>query len=143
MNENQKAEFENKRVLDFSFAVGNQYRFRGHLYFQKGTIGGAFRCIPSDIPQLKTLGLPSSVFDMPRYPHGLVLVTGPTGSGKSTTLAAMVKEVNNIKRGLIVTVEDPIEYVHTHDKMCDFAKRIGYRYLYFWRGAEGSLKGRP
>jgi len=140
LNENQKAEFENKRVLDFSFTVGDQYRFRGHLYFQKGTIGGAFRCIPKEIPFLKTLGLPGSVFDMPRYPHGLVLVTGPTGSGKSTTLAAMVKEVNSIKRGLVVTIEDPIEYVHTHDKCVVLQKELGTDIYTFSDGLKAALR---
>ncbi|MDE0152087.1 MAG: type IV pilus twitching motility protein PilT [Bdellovibrionales bacterium] len=143
LNENQKAEFENKRVLDFSFAVGDEYRFRGHLYFQKGTIGGAFRCIPTQIPQLKTLGFPNSVFDMPRYPHGLVLVTGPTGSGKSTTLASMVKEVNNIKRGLIITVEDPIEYVHTHDKCVILQKELGTDIYTFGDGLRAALREDP
>lgn len=143
LNDNQKAEFENKRVLDFSFVVGDEYRFRGHLYFQKGTIGGAFRCIPQEIPALKTLGLPPSVFDIPRYPHGLVLVTGPTGSGKSTTLASMVKEINHLKRGSIVTVEDPIEYVHTHDKCIILQKELGMDIYTFADGLRAALREDP
>ena len=143
LNENQKAEFENKRVLDFSFVVGDRHRFRGHLYFQKGTIGGAFRCIPMDIPYLKNLGLPNSIFDMPMYPHGLVLVTGPTGSGKSTTLAAMVREVNSNKRGLIVTIEDPIEYLHTHDKCVILQKELGVDIYTFADGLRAALREDP
>ena len=143
LNDNQKAELENKRVLDFSFVIGGEYRFRGHLYFQKGTIGGAFRCIPQDVLSLKNLGLPPSVFDIPRYPHGLVLVTGPTGSGKSTTLASMVREINHLKRGLIVTVEDPIEYVHTHDKCVILQKELGMDIYTFADGLRAALREDP
>ncbi|TMA87550.1 MAG: PilT/PilU family type 4a pilus ATPase, partial [Deltaproteobacteria bacterium] len=92
-------------------------RFRGNLYLQKGAIGGAFRMIPYQTPQLQNLGLPSSVPDLCNLPRGLVLVTGPTGSGKSTTLAAMIDKINRERHEHIVTVEDPIEFVHEH-KSC-------------------------
>ncbi len=143
LNENQKAEFESKRVIDFSLSIGDQYRFRGHLYFQKSTIGGTFRCIPSVVPQLNTLGLPSSAFDIPWYPHGLVLLAGPTGSGKSTTLAAMIKEINQKKRGLIVTVEDPIEYIHSHDKCVILQKELGADIYTFADGLRAALREDP
>ena len=114
LTEQQKKKFEEASELDFSFGIKGVSRFRGNLYLQKGAIGGAFRMIPYQTPQLQNLGLPSSVPDLCNLPRGLVLVTGPTGSGKSTTLAAMIDKIN---REHIVTVEDPIEFVHEH-KSC-------------------------
>ncbi len=138
----QKSQFETKRVLDFSFSVGD-YRFRGHLFFQKATVGGSFRVIPKDIPDLNTLGLPPSVDRMTRFPHGIVLVTGPTGSGKSTTLASMIKAINSEKRGVIVTVEDPVEYVHTHNKSIIFQKELGTDIYTFAEGLRAALREDP
>src|SRR6058998_1828069 len=90
LTEAQKKKFEEESELDFSFGIKGVSRFRGNLYLQKGAVGGAFRMIPHQTPQLQTLGLPSSVPELTSLPRGLVLVTGPTGSGKSTTLAAMI-----------------------------------------------------
>ena len=117
LTEQQKMKFEEASELDFSFGIKGVSRFRGNLYLQKGAIGGAFRMIPYQTPQLQNLGLPSSVPDLCNLPRGLVLVTGPTGSGKSTTLAAMIDKINRERHEHIVTVEDPIEFVHEH-KSC-------------------------
>jgi len=117
LTEAQKKKFEEESELDFSFGIKGVSRFRGNLYLQKGAVGGAYRMIPHQTPQLQTLGLPSSVPELTGLPRGLVLVTGPTGSGKSTTLAAMVDKINRERHEHIVTVEDPIEFVHEH-KSC-------------------------
>src|SRR2546422_7289335 len=114
LTEAQKKKFEEESELDFSFGIKGVSRFRGNLYLQKGALGGAFRMIPHQTPQLQTLGLPSSVPELTSLPRGLVLVTGPTGSGKSTTLAAMIDKINRERHEHIVTVEDPIEFVHEH-----------------------------
>jgi twitching motility protein PilT len=117
LTEAQKKKFEEESELDFSFGIKGVSRFRGNLYLQKGAVGGAFRMIPHQTPQLQSLGVPSSVPELCSLPRGLVLVTGPTGSGKSTTLAAMIDKVNRERHEHIVTVEDPIEFVHEH-KSC-------------------------
>jgi len=114
LTEAQKKKFEEESELDFSFGIKGVSRFRGNLYLQKGAVGGAFRMIPHTTPQLQTLGLPPSAPELTALPRGLVLVTGPTGSGKSTTLAAMIDKVNRERKEHIVTVEDPIEFVHEH-----------------------------
>jgi twitching motility protein PilT len=114
LTEAQKKKFEEESELDFSFGIKGVSRFRGNLYLQKGALGGAFRMIPHQVPQLEQLGLPPAVPQLTTLPRGLVLVTGPTGSGKSTTLAAMIDKVNRERREHIVTVEDPIEFVHEH-----------------------------
>src|SRR5512147_731762 len=114
LTEAQKKKFEEDSELDFSFAAKGVCRFRGNLYNQKGAVGGAFRAIPYEIPPLEKLGLPKMVLEMASLPRGLVLVTGPTGSGKSTTLAAMIDKINRERKEHIVSVEDPIEFVHEH-----------------------------
>src|SRR5205809_3013318 len=114
LTEAQKKKFEEESELDLSFGIKGVSRFRGNLYLQKGAVGGAFRMIPHQTPQLQTLGLPSSVPELTSQPRGLVLVTGPTGSGKSTTLAAMIDKINRERHEHIITVEDPIEFVHEH-----------------------------
>ncbi len=117
LTEAQKKKFEDDSELDFSFGIKGCARFRGNLYQQKGALGAAFRVIPHQTPQLQTLGVPSSVIQLTTLPRGLVLVTGPTGSGKSTTLAAMIDKINRERHEHIVSVEDPIEFVHEH-KSC-------------------------
>jgi twitching motility protein PilT len=116
LTEAQKKKFEEESELDFSFAAKGVSRFRGNLFLQKGAVGGAFRTIPFEIPPLETLGLPKVVLEMATLPRGLVLVTGPTGSGKSTTLAAVIDKINLTRPEHIITVEDPIEFVHEHKK---------------------------
>jgi len=114
LTEAQKKVFEETNELDFSFGIKGLSRFRGNLFQQKGAVGGAFRLIPFEIPPLERLGLPPSVANLTRLPRGLVLVTGPTGSGKSTTLAAMIDKINRERHEHIITLEDPIEFVHEH-----------------------------
>lgn len=114
LTDEQKAEFENTRELDFSFGIKGTARFRGNLFFQKGTVSGVFRRIPLQIPKLEEIGMPAAVHDIVNFPSGLVLVTGPTGSGKTTTIASLLDKINTERRSHILTIEDPIEYVHPH-----------------------------
>ncbi|MEO7426773.1 MAG: type IV pilus twitching motility protein PilT [Fibrobacteria bacterium] len=116
MNEGQRKSFESKKEFDFSFGVANLARFRANVFLQRGCVSMAIRLIPYEIQTLESLGLPRIFGEMIDRPSGLVLVTGPTGSGKSTTLAAMVDKLNSELEGHILTVEDPIEFVHKHKK---------------------------
>lgn len=116
MNETQKKVFEQKKEVDFSFGIQNLSRFRSNVYQQRGCCACAIRQIPFAIKTVDELGLPPIVSKFTERPNGLVLVTGPTGSGKSTTLAAMVDKINTEHEGHILTVEDPIEFVHKHKK---------------------------
>jgi twitching motility protein PilT len=117
LTEEQKVVFEKKNELDLSFGVKNLARFRANVYTQRGSVGGSFRAIPFRILSFEELGLPSVIADIANLERGLVLVTGPTGSGKSTTLAAMIDKINAETRQHIMTIEDPIEYLHPH-KLC-------------------------
>jgi twitching motility protein PilT len=110
----QKHRFEETLELDFSFGIKGLSRFRANIFNQRGAVGAVFRSIPYDIKSFEELGLPSVVDKLCDKPRGLILVTGPTGSGKSTTLAAMVDKVNRDRHEHIITVEDPIEYLHGH-----------------------------
>jgi twitching motility protein PilT len=114
LTDSQRHRFEEQSELDFSFGIRGLSRFRGNLFLQKGTVGGAFRLIPYEVRSLAELGLPPVVAELTKLPRGLVLVTGPTGSGKSTTLAAMIDKINRERHEHIVTIEDPIEFVHQH-----------------------------
>jgi twitching motility protein PilT len=108
--------FERQRELDFSLAISPEVRFRANVYYQKGAVAGAFRLIPRKIPSMQALGLPAICAELPLKTHGLILLTGPTGGGKSTTMACMIDMINETRRCHIVTVEDPIEYVHRNKK---------------------------
>ena len=112
----KKHKFEENNELDLSFGVKGLSRFRGNVFMQRGAVAGAFRTIPFEIRTFQDLGLPEIVNDLVKKPRGLILVTGPTGSGKSTTLAAMVDRINSERYDHIITVEDPIEYLHGHKK---------------------------
>jgi len=112
----QKHRFEENNELDLSFGVKGLSRFRGNIFMQRGAVAAAFRTIPFEIKAFNELGLPEIVNDLVKKPRGLILVTGATGSGKSTTLAAMVDRINSERFDHIITVEDPIEYLHTHKK---------------------------
>ena len=114
LSEEQRAHFEKHNELDLSFGVKALSRFRANIYMQRGAVAGAFRTIPFKILSFDELGLPPVVSQFADRPSGLVLVTGPTGSGKSTTLAAMLDKINTEQRLHIITVEDPIEYLHPH-----------------------------
>lgn len=113
----QKHRFEETLELDFSFGIKGLSRFRANIFNQRGAVGAVFRSIPYEIRTFEELGLPSVISKLCDKPRGLILVTGPTGSGKSTTLAAMVDKVNRDRHEHIITVEDPIEYLHSH-KSC-------------------------
>ncbi|MBE0427261.1 MAG: type IV pilus twitching motility protein PilT [Nitrospirae bacterium] len=112
----QKHRFEENNELDLSFGVKGLSRFRANVFMQRGAVAGAFRTIPYEIRTFKDLGLPEIVNEMVKKPRGLILVTGPTGSGKSTTLAAMVDKINSERYEHIITIEDPIEYLHPHKR---------------------------
>jgi len=116
MNETQRKTFEQKKEYDFSFGIANLARFRANVYFQRGCVAMAIRLIPHEILSMQQLGLPPVMSELAERNTGLVLVTGPTGSGKSTTLAAMVDKINTEVEGHILTVEDPIEFMHKHKK---------------------------
>jgi len=116
LTEAQKQRFEEDWELDLSFGVKGLSRFRANIYMQRGAVAGAFRTIPFKIRAFDELGLPQVVKELCKKPRGLVLVTGPTGSGKSTTLAAMIDKINSERQEHIVTIEDPIEYLHPHKK---------------------------
>jgi twitching motility protein PilT len=112
----QKHKFEEHNELDLSFGVKGLSRFRGNVFMQRGAVAGAFRTIPFEIKTFKDLGLPEVMNELVKKPRGLILCTGPTGSGKSTTLAAMIDRINSERYEHIITVEDPIEYLHGHKK---------------------------
>jgi twitching motility protein PilT len=114
LTEEQKVQYERHNELDLSFGVKNLSRFRANVYMQRGAVSGAFRAIPFKILSFEELGLPQVAADLAFKPRGLVLVTGPTGSGKSTTLASMIDKINAETRQHIMTIEDPIEYLHPH-----------------------------
>jgi twitching motility protein PilT len=116
LSNDQRQRLENDWELDFSYSLPHTARFRVNVYFQRGSLGAAFRTIPHEIRSLGELGLPKAVEDMTEKPRGLVLVTGPTGSGKSTTLAAMIDRINETRSEHIMSVEDPIEFLHNHKK---------------------------
>ena len=114
LTDSQKHVFEENNELDLSFSVQKLSRFRGNVFVQRGNVAGAFRAIPFKIKTFEELGLPKIVSELAQKPRGLILVTGPTGSGKSTTLATMIDKINNERNEHIVTIEDPIEYLHHH-----------------------------
>src|SRR5690606_31117126 len=115
-NAKHRETFDEKLELDFAFTLSANARFRVNYYQQRGALGAAFRIIPTEIKKLAELGVPNQVSEFAKLPRGLVLVTGPTGSGKSTTLAALVDLVNSTRADHIVTVEDPIEFLHSNKK---------------------------
>ncbi len=121
----QKRKFEEENELDLSFGVKGLSRFRGNLFVQRGAVAGVFRAIPFEIRGFDELGLPSVVKVLSRKPRGLVLVTGPTGSGKSTTLAAIIDAINQERSEHIITIEDPIEYLHPHKKCLVNQREVG------------------
>ncbi|CAN5139228.1 hypothetical protein BH09ACT3_BH09ACT3_06790 [soil metagenome] len=121
----QRATFEEELELDLAYTVSASARFRVNLYQERGAVGGAFRLIPTEVRSLQELGIPDVVAKFATLPRGLVLVTGPTGSGKSTTLAALIDLVNRTRSDHIVTVEDPIEFLHKHQKSLVNQREVG------------------
>ena len=125
LTENQKKKFETDDELDFSFGVQNLARFRGNCFRQRGCVALAIRQIPYEIVSIEKLGLPKVLNRLAERPRGLVLVTGPTGSGKSTTLASMVDKINRERQGHIITIEDPIEFIHRHQNCMVNQREVG------------------
>ncbi len=125
LTEAQKHKFEEDLELDFSFGLKGLARFRGNVFIQRGAPAGVFRMIPYEIMSLETLGLPSVTGKLTSYPRGMVLVTGPTGSGKSTTLAAFLDKINQERKAHVITIEDPIEFVHKHKNCLVNQREIG------------------
>jgi twitching motility protein PilT len=121
----QKRKFEEENELDLSFGVKGLARFRGNIFLQRGALAGAFRMIPYKFLSFEELGLPPVVRDLSRKPRGLILVTGPTGSGKSTTLASIIDAINTERSDHIITIEDPIEYIHPHKKCLVNQREVG------------------
>ncbi len=116
LNDEQQKEFEENKELDFSFGINNLGRYRANIHMQRGTVAGALRTISTDMPDIRKLGLPQTIIKFTEYKNGLVLVTGPTGSGKSTTLASMINTINQTRAEHIITIEDPIEHLHRHKR---------------------------
>ena len=125
LTENQKKRFEMEDELDFSFGIQNLARFRGNCFKQRGCVSMVIRQIPFNVKSFDDLGLPASIARMSEKPRGLVLVTGPTGSGKSTTLAAVIDKINRERRGHIITDEDPIEFIHRHQGCIVNQREVG------------------
>jgi twitching motility protein PilT len=125
LTDQQKKRFETDDELDFSFGLANLARFRGNVFKQRGSVSIVFRQIPFTVQSFDDLKLPPAVAKMAERPRGLVLVTGPTGSGKSTTLAAMIDRINRERRGHIITVEDPIEFIHRHQGCIVNQREVG------------------
>jgi len=125
LTEAQKKRFEQEDELDFSFGIQNMARFRGNVFKQRGCVSMVVRMIPFSVKTFEELKLPPITAKLAERPRGLVLVTGPTGSGKSTTLAAMIDKINKERRGHIITVEDPIEFIHKHQKCIVNQREVG------------------
>jgi twitching motility protein PilT len=125
LTENQKKRFETEDELDFSFGIQNLARFRGNCFKQRGCVSMVIRQIPFNIKTFQELGLPQVLADLSDKPRGLILVTGPTGSGKSTTLAAMLDKINKEMKGHMITIEDPIEFIHKHQSCIVNQREVG------------------
>ena len=125
LTENQKKRFETEDELDFSFGIQNLARFRGNCFKQRGCVSMVIRMIPFNVRTFNDLGLPPVIAKLAERPRGLILVTGPTGSGKSTTLAAIIDKINKERKGHIITVEDPIEFIHRHQSCIVNQREIG------------------
>jgi twitching motility protein PilT len=143
MNDAQKMRFEEDLEIDFSFGIRNMARFRANVYMQQSCVAGAFRLVPYNIIPLESIGLPPVVAELADRPRGLVLVTGPTGSGKSTTLASMLDRINQTRRGHIVTIEDPIEFQHQHRGCLVNQREIGRDSTSFKRALKYILRQDP
>ena len=143
MNDAQKLRFEEDLEIDFSFGIRGMARFRANVYLQQACVAGAFRIVPYQVIPLEELGLPPIVTELCDRPRGLVLVTGPTGSGKSTTLASMIDRINTKTRGHIITVEDPIEFQHQHKNCLINQREIGRDSQSFKRALKYILRQDP
>src|SRR5919112_1002765 len=143
LNNSQRQRLETEQQLDFSYSVPGKGRFRVNAYHQRGAVSAAFRLIPSKTVPIEELGLPPVIRDFARKPRGLVLVTGPTGSGKSTSLASIINEINETRSEHILTIEDPIEFVHTHKKCIVNQRELGTDAQSFALGLKAALRQDP
>ena len=139
----QQKRLEIERQLDLSYSIPGRARFRVNIYSQRESLAGAFRLIPAELKSLEELGLPSTLYEMCNKPRGLVLVTGPTGSGKSTTLAALIDEINRTRADHIITIEDPIEFLHRHKRCIVNQRELGPDATTFAEALRGALRQDP
>jgi twitching motility protein PilT len=143
MSTEQQKHLEIKRQLDMSHSIPGLARFRVNIYFQRESLGAAFRMIPTELKTLEQLGVPTALEELANKPRGLVLVTGPTGSGKSTTLAAMIDLINRTRQDHIMTIEDPIEFLHRHKRCIVNQREIGPDAISFAEALRGALRQDP
>ncbi|HWT23214.1 MAG TPA: type IV pilus twitching motility protein PilT [Solirubrobacteraceae bacterium] len=143
LSTSQRQRLETDWQIDFAYSIPGHARFRVNAYFQRGTIGAAFRLIPSETVPIEKLGLPVVVREFARKPRGLVLVTGPTGSGKSTTLASLINEINETRDEHIMTIEDPIEFLHRHKKCIVNQRELGSDAQSFALALKSALRQDP
>lgn len=143
MSHTQKADFEDRHQIDLSFGIQGLSRFRVNVFDQRNGIGIVFRAIPFDVLPVDKLKLPSPLVELCDRPNGLVLITGPTGSGKSTTLAALLDKINRERPVHILTIEDPIEFIHSHKKGCVNQREVGPNTASFPEALRGALRQDP
>ena len=143
LNDDQRKRFENNQQIDLAYAIPNVARFRVNCYFQRGAVSAAFRLVPQEIPTLESLALPQILRDFTRKPRGFVLVTGPTGSGKSTSLAAMIDVINREREEHILTIEDPIEFLHQHQRCIVNQREVGSDAQDFAMALKAALRQDP
>ena len=143
LNSSQRQRLETEWQIDFAYSVPGHGRFRVNSYFQRGTLGAAFRLIPSETVPLEKLGMPTVIRTFAKKPRGLVLVTGPTGSGKSTTLASIINEINETRDEHILTIEDPIEFLHSHKRCIVNQRELGADAPSFALGLKAALRQDP
>jgi twitching motility protein PilT len=143
LTEDLKQELRTNKEVDFSFSWNGVARFRANCFFQMGSLAMALRIIPLKLPTMDDLGLPPAIEYFANLPQGMVLVTGPTGSGKSTTLAAMINYINEKRRCHILTIEDPVEYVHAHKNSAVSQREVGYDTLSFARALRAAMREDP
>jgi twitching motility protein PilT len=143
LTQRQREKLEQEQELDISYSLPGKGRFRVSVYYQRDAVGAAFRLIPSNIRSLEELGLPAQVAELARQPRGFVVVTGPTGSGKSTTLASMIDVINRERPCHILTVEDPIEYLHEHKTAIVNQREVGFDTKSFANALKHALRQDP
>jgi twitching motility protein PilT len=143
LTNDQRQRLETDWQIDFAYSIPGKARFRVNAYMQRAALSAAFRLIPHDMPRLSTLGLPPILEEFTKKPRGFVLVTGPTGSGKSTTLAAMLDHINDTRHEHILTIEDPIEFLHKHKKCIVNQRELGADAQSFGLGLKAALRQDP
>jgi len=143
LSNDQRQRLETDWQIDFAYQIPDRARFRVNAYFQRSAVGAALRLIPAELTSIDALGLPAVVHDLARRPRGLVLVTGPTGSGKSTSLAAIIDEINQTREDHIMTIEDPIEFLHGHKRCIVNQRELGSDATSFAAALKAALRQDP